>query len=278
MFTPSSVIGYGTMQLTGPGVWGPPPQWTEAVALLRLAYELGVRLFDSAWYYGPAVTHRLLAEALWPYPDDVVLVSKVGNSRGAERSWVPALAPRRIREACHRDLELLRVERLPLVLLRWHPRSPDRTPFETALATVMELREAGKVDRIGLSNVTLHELEKALGVLPVAAVSNSFSITNGRDGAVLQRCQEKGIPYLPYYPLLSGEVLRRGAVQRVARSLGLSPAQVSIAWLRAQSPVVVPIPGTSNPAHLRENVAAQRLVLPPESLRQLSTAAQQRPG
>jgi pyridoxine 4-dehydrogenase len=270
MYPPAAIIGYGTMQLTGPGVWGPPPDWREAVALLRLAYDLGVRLFDSAWYYGPGVTHRLIAEAFRPYPSDLVLVSKVGNSRGADRSWVPALAPSQLREACHRDLRLLQVERLPLVLLRWHPAPADGTSFEAAFSTMLELQEAGSIDRIGLSNVTRYELDQALESSPVAAVSNSFSINNERDVEVLRRCAALSIPYLPYYPLLSGDVVRRGAVQRIARSLGLSPAQVAIAWLRAQAAIIVPIPGTRNPSHLRENVEAQRITLPVESLEALS--------
>lgn len=258
------------MQLTGRGAWGPPPDWHTALSLLRLAYDIGVRLFDSAWYYGPEVTHRLLAEALSPYAPDLVIVTKAGNSRGLDRSWVPALKPHQLRDACKMDLRLLRLEVLPLVLLRWHPQPGDDDKFIEAVMTLLRLHDAGDIASIGLSNVSMRYLELASQVLPIAAVSNSFSIASRRDADVVDWCTDRGVPYLAYYPLLGGEAVRRLALQRVARNLEITPAQVALAWLLARSPMIVPIPGTGNRRHLEDNVAAHQIKLSAEQLAALN--------
>lgn len=262
-------IGLGTMQLAGRGAWGPPPNWLEAVAFLRVAYDWGVQLFDTAWYYGPSVTHKLLAEALYPYPDDVVLVTKAGNSRRSDKSWKPALTPGGLRSACEKDLQLLRVEALPLALLRWHPRPGDGDAFAEAVGVMLRLKEAGKIRRLGLSNVEMRHVAVADATTPIAAVSNAFSLTDRRDVGILQWCKLRRVPYLPYYPLLGGDVLRRPVVELVARDLGATPAQVALAWLRLQSPVIIPIPGTRSLRHLKENVEAQQLVVPEQQMKAL---------
>lgn len=267
-------LGLGTMQLTGRGVWGPPADPGGAVGLLRAAYEWGVRVFDTAWYYGPDVTHRLLVQAFCPWPEDLMVVTKAGNSRGPDRSWRPALAPADLRAACERDLRLLDVDALPLVLLRWSPASGDEGAFLGAVREMADLQRQGKARRVGLSNVEPRHLELARTLLDVAAVSNAFSVGNQRDRHMLLGCTALRIPYLPYYPLLAGADLGRPVVEGVARESGATPAQVALAWLWAQSPVVVPVPGTRDVRHLRENVDAGALVLSEEQLARLDSAGQ----
>lgn len=262
-------LGYGTMQLTGRGVWGPPDDVDEAKFLLRTAYDLGVRVFDSAWYYGPGVTHQLIREALSPFSDDLVVVTKAGNSRGPNRSWVPALQPDQLREACETDLRLLALDSLPLTLLRWHPHASDDDIFLEALETLIDLQRAGDLQRIGLSNVTLRHLTLASSCANIAAVSNPFSINSQREPDVVDWCTTAGVPFLAYYPLLGGDVVRRPPLQWLAGELDLTPAQVALAWLTAQSPVVVPIPGTRDRQHLIDNIAAQQIQLPQEYLDKL---------
>lgn len=172
----SATIGYGTMQLTGEGVWGPPSDWSQAVSLVRTAYDLGVRLFDTAWYYGPQVTHRLLVDALYPFPEDVVVLTKAGNSRGRNGSWVPALTAADLVYACEQDLRLLRLETLPLALLRWSPMPGDDEIFLEAVQVMLSLKTEGKIGNIGLSNVHQRHIDSASAILDVAAaVSNAFT-------------------------------------------------------------------------------------------------------
>lgn len=262
------------MHLTGTGVWGMPPDPPAAVRLLRRAYALGVRLFDSAWYYGPEVTHRLLREAFSPYPADLVLVTKVGNSRGVDRSWVPVLQPRQLVEGCSLDRRLLGVDSLPLVLLRWQPRVGDDEFFTEAFGCLLDLKRAGHIQSVGLSNVSLRHVQAAAELCELGAVSNAFSVTSQRDIDVLRWCTARGVTFLPYYPLMGGDAVRRPAVLRASRELGLSPAQVALAWLVAQSPVMVPIPGTRDAGHLEDNITAVQTRLPPETLEQLSSGMQ----
>lgn len=264
----SRAIGYGAMQLTGRNAWGPPDDWSAAVRLLREAYDYGVGLIDTAWYYGPYVAQELIADALHPYPQDLVLVTKAGNSRGPGGSWTPALSPQELRKACEIDQRLLRVETLPLVLLRWSPLASDEA-FTEALSTLMDLQQAGGVANIGLSNVSVRHVTLALTLTPVAAVSNAYSLDYRRGTDVLDACAKAHIPFLPYYPLRGGHALRQPLVKGVAQDLGVSPAQIAIAWLCAQSDHVVPIPGSRSKRHLYENIEAQRMVLPAPVLKVL---------
>ena len=259
---PNSLIGFGSMRLTGEGIWGPPSDPRAAVDLLLLAYDLGVRVIDTAWYYGPDVTNELIARAFPRYPDDLLIVTKVGNSRTKDRSWAPALSPSELRVACERDLQALCVSELQLVLLRWHTSIDRQERFEDALGTMLDMQSEGKIRRIGLSNVSPTQLEVALSMTKVAAVSNGLSLNNRRDLATVRRCTEIDILYLPYYPLLAGSLLRHPVLQHVSMACGITPAQFALAWLCAQSPCVVPIPGTADVLHLRENIAAQEMELP----------------
>jgi pyridoxine 4-dehydrogenase len=263
-------LGYGTMRLTGPRIFGPPADRDEAVRVVRRAVELGVRVIDTAWYYGPFAANEVLAEAVHPY-DDLVLVSKLGGARRDDASWYAALTPDELRTGIEHDLRTLRVDSVPVVHLRWMPDAA--VPFEEALGGMLALRDAGKLQHIGLSNVTLGQLDAALAVTPVVSVSNAYSVLNRTDDAVLDRCTRDGIAYLPYFPLGASPV-RSGAggsaaLDAVAARHEASPTQVALAWLLQRSPVLLPIPGTSSVAHLEENLAAPSLALTAEDLAEL---------
>lgn len=263
-------LGYGTMRLPGPGIFGPPPDRELALAVLRRAVELGVRLIDSAWYYGPDVSNQLVREALFPYPPDLLLVTKLGASRGEDGSWGKAQLPSLLRQGCERDLRLLGLDSIPVVHLRWQEEpSGPQVPFETALATMLELKQEGKIQHLGLSNVSLEQLELARQQTEVVCVSNRYSLTSRADHPVLDRCSELGIAYLPFFPLEMGNIALDQALQAIAGSVGASPAQLVLAWLLQRSPVMAPIPGTSSLQHLEENVAAASLVLSREILSSL---------
>ncbi|NJC70501.1 oxidoreductase [Planosporangium thailandense] len=260
-------LGYGAMRLPGPGVWGPPADRAEALAVLRRAVELGIRVIDTAWYYGLDVANELIAEALRPYPEDLVLVTKLGGARRDDGSWYAALSDAELRAGCERDLRVLGLDSIPVVHLRWMDGTESGVSFADALGTMLELKAEGKIQRIGLSNVTLDQLEQALAATDVATVSNQYGFAQRDDQPVLDRCAAAGIPYLPFFPLVAGG----GApgderLARVADRHGVTPAQAALAWLLARSPVMVPIPGTSRVAHLEENVAAGALRLTDEDL------------
>jgi aryl-alcohol dehydrogenase-like predicted oxidoreductase len=270
-------MGYGAMRLPGPGVWGPPGDRTEALAVLRRAVELGVRVIDTAWYYGLDVANELIAEALRPYPEDLVLVTKLGGARGDDGSWYGAVSDAELRAGCERDLRVLGLDSIPVVHLRWMgDQAAGGTSFAHALGTMLDLRAEGKVQRIGLSNVTLDQLEDALAVTDVASVSNQYGVGLRDDQPVLDRCTAAGIPYLPFFPLVAGGAggVAGGAggvagddpLATVAARHGLSRAQTALAWLLARSPVMLPIPGTSRVAHLEENIAAASVRLSGDDL------------
>ena len=266
---PRTAIGLGSMQLTGPGVLGPPPNWSQAIHLLQKGYEWGVRVIDSAWYYGPMVTHKLICEAFQPWPSDLLVITKLGNSRDERGSWVPVLDPDNLEEGCNTDLRLLAMDSLPLSMLRWNPTLRDDDAFTIAFAKMVDLVHQGKVQRIGLSNIQLRHLQLAQQAWRISAVSNRYSLLATRGSDVLEYCAAHEIAFLPYYPFLGGEVLRNPRLQKAARQLAVSTAQLALAWLRAQSPVVVPIPGTASLQHLQENIAGQQLTLTPEVISEL---------
>ncbi len=259
-------FGYGTMRLTGRAIWGPPADPEEAVRVLRRAVELGVRVIDSAWYYGPDAAHNLVREALSPYPEDLVLVTKLGGSRREDKSWFAALTPAELREGCERDLRLLGVDSIPVTHLRW---MDDSSSFEDALGTMLELKAEGKIERIGLSNVSLEQLDAAMAETDIVTVSNLYSVGQRDDDPVLQRCTEEGVAYLPFFPLAMGRVGRESVVAAVAERLETTASVVALAWLLQRSPMMLPIPGTSKVAHLEENVSAASLVLTPADLAEL---------
>lgn len=261
-------FGYGTMRLTGPGIWGPPKDHDEAVRVLRRAVDLGVRVIDSAWYYGPEAAHELVREALWPYPDDLVLVTKLGGARREDKSWYPALTPELLRKGCEDDLRLLGLESVPVAHLRWMG-DESGVDFDEALGAMIELQKEGKIERIGLSNVDLGQLDTAMAQVEIVTVSNLYSVGQRADDPVLLRCTEEGVAYLPFFPLAMGRVGRESVVAAVAQRLGTTATTVALAWLLQRSPVMLPIPGTSKVAHLEENVGAVDLVLTAEDLAEL---------
>jgi pyridoxine 4-dehydrogenase len=269
-------MGFGAMRLPGPGVWGPPPDRERAIAVCRRAVELGVRVIDTAWYYGTPdqdVANEVLAEALRPYPDDLVLVTKLGGRRTDDAGWAAALRPEQLREGCERDLRVLGVESVPVAHLRWiDDGSTDVVPFAEALGTMLELRDEGKIGAIGLSNVDLDQLRTAERITDVATVSNLYSPLQRDDDPVVDHCSAAGIAYLPFFPLAVGSVADPGAVADVAAELGVTPAQVALAWLLHRSASMLPIPGTGDPTHLEENVGAGSLRLPDEALARLDAA------
>jgi aryl-alcohol dehydrogenase-like predicted oxidoreductase len=258
-------IGFGAMQLPGPGVFGPPRDRDEALAVVRRAVELGINHIDTAQYYGPDVANELIHEALHPYPDDLVLVSKVGGARAADGGWVPAQRPEQLRQGVEENLRSLAVERVDVVNLRLMSEDEGELDptilFEDQLATMVDLREEGKIGGIGLSNVTIEQLRIGLAHTRIACVQNHMSLLQRDTQPLLDLCREAGIPFVPFFPLGSAfpripKVTDQPVVQEVAGRLGATPAQVGLAWLLAHSPNVLLIPGTSSLAHLEENLAA----------------------
>jgi pyridoxine 4-dehydrogenase len=258
-------MGYGTMRLTGPHIYGPPADRDEAVRVLRRAVELGVRVIDTSWYYGPYVADEILAEALHPYPDDLVIVTKLGGARREDASWYAALTPDELRTGCEHDLRLLKFDSVPVAQLRWI--DTDRTTFDEALGTLLELQQEGKIERIGLSNVELSQYEAAAARTAIATVSNAYSVADRSHDDLVTRCEQDGVPFLPFFPL-GASPLQSGAgvttldrVNEVAGRLDATATQVALAWLLARSPIMAPIPGTSRVVHLEENIAAASLAL-----------------
>ena len=264
-------VGFGAMQLPGPGVMGPPRDRDEAVAVLRRAVERGVNHIDTAQYYGPDVANDLIREALHPYPEDLVLVSKVGAVRDESGGWPPAQRPEQLREGVEANLRSLRVDRLGAVNLRLLtpeelPAGVDPVPLEDQLAEMAALREEGKIEGVGVSNATLEQVERAIELAGVACVQNPFSLLDQHDAPVLDRCAEAGIAYVPFFPLGSAfpwlpKVTDDPVVQRVADRLGATPAQVGLAWLLGHRGNILLIPGTSRLAHLEENLGVGDLEL-----------------
>ena len=264
-------MGFGAMRLPGPNVWGPPADRDQALAVCRRAVELGVRVIDTAWYYGDNVSNEILAAALRPYPEDLMFITKLGGKRTPDGGWAAALRPEELREGCENDLRALGVESVPVAHLRWL-EGHSNAPYSEALGTMLELRDEGKIQHIGLSTVDVEQIRTAQGLCDVASVSNAYSPLDRADEAVVDHCTEHGIPYLPYFPLAMGTVGDPGAVSETATELGVSPVQVALAWLLHRSPVMLPIPGTGDPAHLEENVAAGAVTLPDDALARLDAA------
>jgi len=260
-------LAFGAMRVTGPDVWGDPPDRAEALRVLRRAVELGVGLIDTADNYGPEVSERLIAEALHPYPAGLVIATKGGVVRTASRGWDSDGRPAHIRAACEASLRRLRLERIDLYQLHG---VDDHVPLEETMGAFAELRAEGKIRFVGLSNVDLQELERARRVVPIVSVQNHYHLAERRSEPVLQACARLGMAFLCYFPLADGKLARAGgAVRRVAERHGATPAQVALAGLLAHSPNVIPIPGTGRVAHLEENMQAAALQLTAEDLRDL---------
>jgi pyridoxine 4-dehydrogenase len=263
-------IGYGTMRLTGPGVFGPPADAAEARRVLRRALELGVRVFDTAWYYGPDLPNQLLAEATRSYPDDLVIATKLGWEYDDGGRLVSAHTPERLRAGMERDLRLLGTGAISIVHLRWSSDRSVSEPFRRALAAMIEMREEGMLHHIGLSNVGLAQLEYALTTTEIASVSNSYSVADQSDHELVDFTAGHGIAYLPWLPLRAGGPATAAALRAWGDKLDATPAQVALAWLLQRAPNIVPIPGTGSVSHLEENVAAAAVVLPDAAMQELS--------
>jgi pyridoxine 4-dehydrogenase len=259
-------LGFGAMRLTGPGVWGPPADRAAAHAVLRRAVELNVNLIDTADSYGPHVDEELIAEALHPYPDGLVIATKAGWQRPGPGQWVPDGRPQHLREAVEGSLRRLKLERIDL--LQYHTPDP-KVPFEESVGTLAELQRAGKIRHLGVSNVDLDQLERARRITEIVSVQNRLA-ADGSDDAeerdVLAYCEANRIAYLPWAPLGGLGATQTAAFERVARAHGATPNQIALAYLLHRSPVIAPIPGTSSIAHLEENVAAASLALTDEEL------------
>ena len=251
-------LGFGAMRLCGPQVWGPPKDRAAALKVAQRAYELGYNFFDTADSYGPHVDEQLIAEALHPYPQDLVIATKGGLLRPSPPQWVSDARPEHLRKALEGSLKRLKLERIDLYQLH----APDsKVPFADSVGTLAELQRAGKIRHVGISNVTLRQLDEARRICPIVSVQNRYSIEDRSAENVLKACEKAGIAFLPWYPLGAGAALRSARVKKIAAKLGATPAQIALAWLLAKSPVMLPIPGTASLAHVEENAAAAKLQL-----------------
>ena len=260
-------LGYGTMQLTGPGVWGDPKDPDEAVRVIRRAYELGVTFYDTADSYGPVVAEQLLKTALHPYPADVVIATKAGLTRQGPGKWTPVARPAYLRQQCEMSLRHLGLEQIPLYQLH---RIDSHVPLADQIGELRALQSEGKIRHIGLSEVTVDQLVEAQKYATIVSVQNLFNLTNRSAEALLDHCTEHGIGFIPWFPLATGKLADSGGpLADIAQRLDASPSQVALAWLLRRSPVMLPIPGTSSVAHLEDNVAAAGLELSDSDLQAL---------
>ncbi|SFE84307.1 aldo/keto reductase [Spirosoma endophyticum] len=266
--------GYGTMRLTGADFWGEPLDRTGAIDLLRKAAELGVNFFDTADFYGPGVTNKLLAEALYPYDKDLIIATKVGAKRGLDKSWLPYGKPDELRASVENNLNELKLEHLPLVHFGKAAHSPEK--FEEGFATMLALQQEGKIQHIGLSNASFDQLNTAIRMGKVASVENMYSYTQRvtdpnspygfQGGEVLPLCEQHQIPFIPFFSLQTSLPAGPSKMDELATQKGVSVAQLNIAWLLHQSPWMLPIPGTTSIQHLKENMNAATISLSPEEL------------
>ncbi|GGO04257.1 oxidoreductase [Micromonospora parathelypteridis] len=269
-----SRMGFGAMQLAGPGVFGPPRDREQALAVLREAVDLGVRHIDTSDFYGPRVVNELIREALHPYPDDLHLVTKVGARRGDDGSWIMSLAPDDLKAQVRENLQHLGLDVLDVVNLRvGATETTTDAPLTEQFAALAELRQEGLIRHLGLSNVTLDQLTEAQAIAPVVTVQNLYNLANRRDDALVDRCAAENIAFASFFPLGGFTPLQSGTLDDVAARLGASPQKVALAWLLQRSPTTVLIPGTSSVAHLRENVAAADLKLPADAIEELDALA-----
>jgi len=262
-------MGFGAMRVTTDGrdIWGPPADPRTAKRLLHRALDLGINFFDTADSYGPHASESFIAETLYPYPEGLVIGTKGGVVRPSRRRWDPDGRPEHLRRALDGSLKRLRLERIDLYQLH----APDpQVPFADSVGALAEAQRAGKIRHVGLSNVSVTQLEAARPITPIVSVQNQYNLDNRKSEDVLKACERLGVAFIPWYPLGDGAALRSRGVKGLAGRLGLPPAQVALAWLLAHSPVMLPIPGTGSIAHLEENTAAAVLSIPPEDLAALN--------
>ena len=267
-------VGYGAMQLAGPGVFGPPRDRDEAVSVLREAVALGITHIDTSDYYGPHVTNEIIREALYPYPDELHIVTKVGARRDAEGGWPPARTPEELRRGVHDNLRNLGLEALDVVnLCVGGFDRPEPGSIAEAFGALAELRREGLVSHLGVSTVSAEQIAEAQAIAPVACVQNLYNVANRTDDALIDSLAAQGIAYVPYFPLGGFTPLQSETLASVARRLDATPSSVALAWLLRRSPNILLIPGTSSVAHLRENVNGARLSLPDDVAGELDRIA-----
>lgn len=267
-------MGYGAMQLAGPHVFGPPRDADEAVAVLREAVNSGINHIDTSDYYGPHVTNRLIKQALHPYPNGLVIVTKLGARRGADASWIPALSRQELIDATHDNLRNLGLDVLDVVNLRVGGFSePSDQSIEEPLTTLVELKSQGLIKQIGLSNVSPKQLSAAQKLTDIACIQNFYNVAQRRDDSFIDDLAKRGIAYVPFFPLGGFTPLQSAELNQSAASLGFTPMQLALAWLLHRAPNILLIPGTSSRAHLRENLQAAKIEIPSEVLADLNAIA-----
>ena len=260
-------LGFGAMRVCGPNIWGPPRDRANALSVLRRPIELGVNFYDTADSYGPHVDEELIAEALHPYPKDLVIATKGGLVRPRPGAWDPDGRPEHLKRALDGSLQRLKLERIDLYQLH----APDpKVPFADSVGALADGQRAGKIRHVGLSNVSVKQLEEARKICPIVSVQNRYNVEDRSSEAVLKACEKLGIAFLPWFPLGSGEALKTEKIKSIARKNKATAAQVALAWLLAKSPVMVPIPGTKSLEHLDDNIAAADLKLSAEDLAALN--------
>lgn len=272
-------LGYGAMQLAGPGVFGPPKDRDAALAVLRAAVESGVNHIDTSDFYGPHITNQLIREALYPYPDDLTIVTKVGAVRGTDASWNPAQSPIELTQAVHDNLRNLGVDVLDVVNLRLigDSHGPSEGSIAERFTALAELQQQGLIRHLGLSNVTAAQVEEARGIAPVVCVQNQYNLAHREDDALVDELAAMNIAYVPFFPLGGFSPLQSSTLSEVAARLGATPMQVALAWLLRRAPNILLIPGTSSLDHLRENLATAELVLPDAAIAELNRIGEAAP-
>jgi pyridoxine 4-dehydrogenase len=270
---PVNRMGYGAMQLAGPNAFGPPKDPKAAIAVLREALEAGVNHIDTSDFYGPHVTNQVIRQALHPYPDNLVIVTKVGAQRGADGAWNPAQSPAELTRAVHDNLRNLGVEVLDVVNLRAMGDQvvPTEGSIEEAFSTLAQLQSQGLIRHLGVSNVTPSQIQQAQGIADIVCVQNHYNLSHRNDERLIAELGRQGIAYVPFFPLGGFTPLQSQTLSSVATRVGASPLRVALAWLLQRAPNILLIPGTSSVAHLRENLCASELVLAPELLDELET-------
>lgn len=263
-------LGFGAMQITGPGIWGEPQDRPQALAVLRRAVELGVNFIDTADSYGPAISEELIAEALHPYPAGLVIATKGGLMRGGPNNWYPNGHPAYLREALEASLRRLKLERIDLYQLH---RIDPQVPLAESLGVLLEMQREGKIRHLGLSEVNADELAAARAMATIVSVQNLYNLSDRKWEAMVDLCAEANIGFIPWFPLATGNLAKPGGpLDTIAKRLGATGAQVALAWLLRRSPAILPIPGTSKVAHLEQNMGALALELGEDDLRQLNEA------
>jgi pyridoxine 4-dehydrogenase len=268
---PVTRLGFGTMRITGKGIWGQPADRAEAVRVLRRAVELGINFIDTADSYGPGVSEEIIAEALYPYPANLAIATKGGFERPGPDRWVENGKPQHLRSACEGSLRRLRLERIDLYQLH---RIDPKVPTEDQLGALKDLQAEGKIRHIGLSEVSVGQIQHARTIAPIVSVQNRYSLADRGSEDVLEYCEKEEMGFIPWFPLAAGQLSSGDSpIRRVAEQLTATPSQVALAWLLSRSPVLLPIPGTSSVAHLEENVAAAALKIDENKLQELAHAA-----